>query len=137
MSAHRRFSPPGTTARPAREFIVTTIARALPRADTTVADDCELVIGELVTNACNAHATTIDVSIELHHTRIELAVTDDAHGWPVLRVPGPAATSGRGLQIVAALAARWGVTVAEDGRTTVWAHVPCNPLTTTAVQCRW
>ncbi len=137
QDAHREFAATITTTRPARQFVVATLTRAAPRAGVAIIDDCELVIGELVANAINADAEIIDVTIELHHDRIDLAVTDDAHGWPVLHPPDPAATSGRGLQIVAALATRWGVTIGEDRRTTVWAHLPCNPLTTSGVQCRF
>ena len=110
---------------------------ALPAAGANVVDDCELVVGELVANAITADATIIDVSIQLHHDRVELAVSDDAHGWPVLRLPDPAATSGRGLQIIAAIAARWGVTINEDRHTIVWAHLSCDPRTTTGVPCQF
>jgi anti-sigma regulatory factor (Ser/Thr protein kinase) len=60
----------------------------------TVVDDCGLVVGELIANAIQADANTIDVSVELHHGRIGLAVTDDAHGWPVLHPPDLDATGG-------------------------------------------
>ena len=53
-------------------------------------------------------------------------MTDDAHGWPVLHPPNLDATGGRGLQIIAALAARWGITIDEDRRIIVWAHLLCS-----------
>ena len=49
-----------------------------PVRPRTVVDDCGLVLGELVANAIKADADTIDVSVQLHHGRIEPAVTDDA-----------------------------------------------------------
>lgn len=136
-SAHREFTATIAAARSARQFAVTALTSALPRAGVDVVDDCELVIGELVANAINVDAKSIDVSIQIHHDRIELAVTDDAHGWPVLRPPDPAATSGRGLQIVAALAPSWGVTIDDDRRTVVWAHLSCEPATTSGMHCRF
>jgi two-component sensor histidine kinase len=136
-NAHRQFTASRSTARAARQFTIATITGAIPRAGANVVDDCELVVSELAANAINALANTIDVSIELHHDRIELAITDDADGWPVLQPLDPSATSGRGLQLVAALATSWGVSLAEDRRTIVWALLPCNPLDTTDVPCRF
>ena len=103
----------------------------------TVVDDCGLVVGELTANAIQADANTIDVSVELHHGRIGLVVTDDAHGWPVVHPPDLDATGGRGLQIIAALAACWGATIDEDRHTIVWVQLFCNPLATNGVQCRY
>jgi serine/threonine-protein kinase RsbW len=137
VGAQRQFTAMTLTARPARQFAVAMITSALPAAVTDVADDCELVIGEFVANAINADAKLIDVSVQLHHDRIELAVTDDAHGWPVLYPRDVTAPTGRGLQIVAALATTWGVTVAEDRRTTVWAHLACDQMDTTHMTCRY
>jgi two-component sensor histidine kinase len=134
---HRQFSAATATARQARQFALATLTNAVPHADTNVIDDCELVIGELAANAINAQANLVDVTIHLHHNRVELAVTDDAHGWPTPQPPDPAAASGRGLQIVDALSAQWGVTIGADRRTTVWAHVSCNPLQTTNLRCRF
>lgn len=135
-SAHRQFTRTTSTARAARLFTVAAISSALSGADADIVGDGELIIGELVANAINALADLIDVSVNIHHDRIELAVTDDAHGWPVLHPLNTAATSGRGLQIVAALATSWGVTITRDRRTTVWAHLPCSPLETVDVPCR-
>ena len=136
-SAYGQFPATTSNARAARLFAVATVTRALPRAGVNVVDDCELVIGELVANAINAAANLIDVCIQIHHARIELAVTDDAHSWPVLHPPNTAATRGRGLQIVDALATSWGVTIADDERKIAWAHLPCDPLETIDVPCRF
>ena len=141
MCAQRRFTDLSPTTRSARAFAVATIADALPDADPTLIDDCELVIGELVANSVKASAqiagaTNIDVAVALHHDYVELAVTDDAHGWPVLRPLNPNAAGGRGLRLVAALSNRWGVTIAEDKRTTVWAQVPRDPVATADLSCR-
>ena len=140
ICAHRRFTDLSPTTRPARVFAVATVAEALPQADRTLIDDCELVIGELVANAVKASADVadakhIDVAVTLHRDYVEIAVTDDARGWPVLQPPSPSAAGGRGLRLVAALSSRWGVTIAEDKRTTVWAQLSCDPVATTGVSC--
>lgn len=136
-NAQRQFTATKLTGRSARRFTVSAITSVLPRAAYNVVDDCELVIGELVANAVTADATSIDVTIQIHHDRIELAVTDDAHGWPTPLAPDPAASSGRGLQIIATLAIRWGVTRSRDQHTIVWAHLACDPVATSEVQCRF
>ena len=95
------------------------------------------MIGELIANAIKADANTIDVSVKLHHGRIELAVTDDAHGWPVHHPPDLEAAGGRGDADHRRACHPLGVTIDEDRRTIVWAHLFCNPLATNGVQCRY
>lgn len=60
--------------------------------------------------------------------RVEIRVTDGgAAVVPTVRVVGPDAPDGRGLHIVATLAARWGVERDGLGQT-VWAEL-CHPVT--------
>jgi len=51
--------------------------------------------------------------------RVRLSVQDRSSVWPRRRSPGEAATSGRGLLMIDALAARWGVEPRGDGKA-VW-----------------
>lgn len=87
------------------------------------AEDIELIVSELVTNALRAGADYLALAIDGHHSTVRVAVTDDAPGMPVIQDPLPDAERGRGLQIVAALGFRWGV-VLGDRRKTVWADLP-------------
>lgn len=87
-----------------------------------VAADLKLIVSELVTNALQAAATGIRVTAEGREGHIEVRVHDDAAGWPRPLAPSATENHGRGLQIVAALAARWGVTADPDGKT-VWAEI--------------
>jgi len=103
--AHRRFTATSTPL-PARQFVVTTITSALPLARANIVDDCELVIGEL-------------------------AVTDDAHGWPVLHPPNLTATAGEVYRSSLPWPPAGASRSPEDRRKTVWAHLSCTPLKTT------
>jgi hypothetical protein len=91
-------------------------------AADAVALDIQAVVSELITNSVRAEARHLTLAIDGHHTRVALAATDDAPGDPVKQEPAPNVDHGRGLLIVDALSARWGVR-REAGSKTVWAEV--------------
>ena len=107
----------------ARRFI----SRVL--AGCPVAADAVLLTSELVTNTLQHTATGTGGDFEVIACHcpagIRVTVTDDgSHDTPALS-PRPAlATSGQGLMLVAALAARWGHQGNERGRT-VWFEIAC------------
>ena len=84
------------------------------------ADDALLVVSELVTNAIRAGAQRIGVDITRDGTVLRIRVTDDGVGWPRMHRPGPNTAHGRGLVLVAAVAADWGVEPRTAGKE-VWA----------------
>jgi anti-sigma regulatory factor (Ser/Thr protein kinase) len=96
--------------------------------DDGLANDAELLLSELVGNAVR-HARplpggVVRVAWEIASREVVLLrVTDggspNGHR-PQASVAGPDAVSGRGLAIVAAVAARWGVEPARGGQS-VWA----------------
>ncbi|MFD4681369.1 ATP-binding protein [Streptomyces sp. NPDC058417] len=95
-----------------------------PLAEQRIDDVC-LVVSELVTNAY-LHGTTRGDSLRVVVVSAESFVRVEVHD-PVRRRPrvlGPSAESegGRGLRIVAGLAARWGVEERPFGKA-VWAEV--------------
>lgn len=112
------FEPEPASARAARRFVTGTLERW--SCAQTVIEDAQLVVGELAGNAI-LHART-RFRVEVHHEggAVKLAVRDMSALAPVARVPGSDDTSGRGLRLVATLAATWGTT-AHDGGKTVWA----------------
>lgn len=110
------------SARRARHWVRDQLAAMYGQLDQT-AQDTELVVSELVTNATQAHCRVLVLAVEAHHTRLSVAATDDAPGSPILHPPPPDAAHGRGLVIVEALSERWGVD-AGDARKTVWAEIP-------------
>jgi anti-sigma regulatory factor (Ser/Thr protein kinase) len=114
-------------------------ARALIRAVSTawrlsddVRDASALLLSELVTNAyehgrpdgdASAGGTRITVRCLLirDRTRLRIEVSDAYRSVPRARPAGLDDESGRGLLLVAALAAEWGVEVHPDGSgKTVW-----------------
>ncbi|MFI5620788.1 SpoIIE family protein phosphatase [Streptomyces sp. NPDC051567] len=87
-----------------------------------LADDIELAAGELLVNALlhtdGGAVLTMEVLPEPVR-RIRLWVKDRSSVWPRRRSPGEAATTGRGLLLVDALATHWGVESRGDGKA-VW-----------------
>ncbi|MFD3872211.1 SpoIIE family protein phosphatase [Streptomyces sp. NPDC058623] len=87
-----------------------------------LADDVELAAGELLVNALlhtdGGAVLTMEVLPEPVR-RIRLWVKDRSSVWPRRRSPGEAATTGRGLLLVDALASHWGVESRGDGKA-VW-----------------
>ncbi|WP_374203550.1 SpoIIE family protein phosphatase [Streptomyces antimicrobicus] len=87
-----------------------------------LADDVEVAAGELLVNALlhtdGGAVLTMEVLPEPVR-RIRLWVKDRSSVWPRRRTPGEAATTGRGLLLVDALASHWGVESRGDGKA-VW-----------------
>ncbi|MEE4542784.1 SpoIIE family protein phosphatase [Streptomyces sp. V4-01] len=87
-----------------------------------IADDVELAAGELLVNVLlhteGGAVLTLEVLPEPVR-RVRLSVQDRSSVWPRRRTPGEAATSGRGLLMIEALAQRWGVEPRGDGKA-VW-----------------
>ncbi|MBW5486766.1 SpoIIE family protein phosphatase [Streptomyces bambusae] len=87
-----------------------------------LADDVEVAAGELLVNALlhtdGGAVLTMEVLPEPVR-RIRLWVKDRSSVWPRRRSPGEAATTGRGLLLVDALATHWGVESRGEGKA-VW-----------------
>lgn len=86
--------------------------------------DVQVVVSELVGNAIR-HAGTDEIRVDAYADGgvYTITVWDADRTPPVQRRPGPGALCGRGLVIVAELAARWGVRPDEqDGGKVVFAE---------------
>jgi anti-sigma regulatory factor (Ser/Thr protein kinase) len=108
----------------ARRFV----AAALRRWDCPD-DFIELVLlltSELVTNAYRHARTETRVSARSERGRIRIEVRDVGGGEPELRPLDTDRVDGRGLQIVDALADRWGYESNADG-TAVWFELVRRP----------
>lgn len=85
-------------------------------------DDVQLAAGELLVNVLlhteGGAVLTLEV-VPGPVRRVRLWVKDRSSAWPRRRWPGEAATSGRGLLLVDAVSARWGVEPRGDGKA-VW-----------------
>ncbi len=95
-----------------------------------LADDAELMTGELLVNVLlhteGGAVLTLEVLPEPVR-RIRLSVQDRSSVWPRRRSPGETATSGRGLLLMDAVAARWGVEPRGEGKA-VWCEIgPSKP----------
>ncbi len=84
-----------------------------------LADTAELLVSELVTNALlhTEHGAVLDAVLGADR-RLRVEVRDESGRLPRPRPPAEAATSGRGLLLVEALADAWGVQVRADGKVT-------------------
>ncbi|MFJ8855052.1 ATP-binding protein [Streptomyces sp. NPDC102437] len=99
------------------------------RARQDAADCAELVLSELVTNALRAPApgdrmVGVRIVCRERGALLRLEVSDAGEGRPRMQRPGALDTAGRGLQLVDALAERWGVDERRAGiGKTVWAEL--------------
>ena len=84
-----------------------------------VVDDAVLVVEELVANVVDHARTRFEVVVELTGRVLRVAVRDCGSGLPQVRPFDPDAARGRGLQVVAELAVRWGCEPHPHGKT-VW-----------------
>ena len=106
----------------ARRFVAGLLA-CRPFAGRVADDDVQLVVSELATNAVIHAGTPFSVSVGCDGSAIRISVQDWSSMLPIMRDGAPAAVSGRGLRLVAAVARDWGVEPGPDGKT-VWAELP-------------
>jgi anti-sigma regulatory factor (Ser/Thr protein kinase) len=105
--------------------LVTLLLRQWDVRSESVIGDANLVVSELVTNAvvhCEGDAP-VTVRVELHDDRVRVEVADRHPSLPTQRQAEDGAEGGRGLGIVARLAASWGVEPSSAGKR-IYADVP-------------
>jgi hypothetical protein len=135
VAAHRRYSAGMSTPAAARQFGAAAVIAVLNPSGWNLADDAALVISELVSSAVKAGAASLDVLINLHRDRVEITVTDDRTSDPAETDTAPIPAKDPSRQILTALSASRGAALADDGRTAAWAHLPCDPRSTTHINC--
>jgi two-component sensor histidine kinase len=113
--------PVATVAGQIRRRLRTLLAGWEVSADTV--DDALLVVEELVANVLDHARTRFELIVRLSGSVLHLAVHDGSPGRPQIRPFDAHASRGRGLQLVATLAARWGCDPDGAGKT-VWAELP-------------
>jgi two-component sensor histidine kinase len=117
MSPQRTFPNNATSVAEARRYVLD----ALGTMDPALADAIAVMVSELTANAVRHAASHFTVSVDRTPVQIRVSVHDNGDGLPVVRAPEPVEPTGRGLRIVQALAADWGVLPAEGGQgKTVW-----------------
>lgn len=114
----RRMAPHPTSALMARRFVANTCRTW--GLDVLV-DDAELVITELVSNAVRHAGGEFTVLALLGERYLHLSVRDGSAVLPGLpRLAADLREGGRGMLLIAAIAAGWGSRAAPDGKV-VWA----------------
>jgi anti-sigma regulatory factor (Ser/Thr protein kinase) len=107
-------------ARIARSFVAAVLGPGHPCGDVAVLLASELFGNSVRHSGSSAPGETVTVEVRSAGGVIRIQVTDrSGPGVPRLRSPGCDAEGGRGLQLVAALAARWGWRQ-RGGRTVTW-----------------
>ncbi|MGH9280570.1 MAG: SpoIIE family protein phosphatase [Acidimicrobiales bacterium] len=98
------------------------VKRAADLRQEALADDAALVLSELMTNALlhGGGCTGIDVSPIVDGIRIE--VRDPSRLAPMMGRPSDESLTGRGLRLVARVAARWGTEIEPSGKV-MWAEI--------------
>ena len=109
----------GAPAR-ARHFVTWTL-QSWGRAD--LVEDAAVVASELATTAVLHARTDFTIAVFTRGDgRVRVAVRDASHALPRPRVATPLEGSGRGLTLIEAISAVWGVDVLPDGKI-VWAQL--------------
>src|SRR4051794_38824108 len=98
-------------------------AGALADEPVEIVDAAELIITELMTNAALHGLGPVTVRVRVAGPRVRVEVQDTGQGVPMIPAQSNDAMTGRGLRLVAAMSAAWGVEPAEHGGKTVWAEL--------------
>lgn len=97
-------------------------ARDVCGPGSPAADTVELLVSEVATNALVHGAGDVRVRVVVLPDRVRVEVDDDSPLALAPRSAGPTAEGGRGLALVTALSAQWGV-LSRPGSKTVWFEV--------------
>jgi CheY-like chemotaxis protein/anti-sigma regulatory factor (Ser/Thr protein kinase) len=104
----------------AREFV----RRVLQRWDRgTLADDASLVVTELASNAVLHAGSSYQVRLTASPGSLRIEVTDGDTGTPEPQPFSATAESGRGIVIVSAVAASWGIDAVPGRGKVTWAEL--------------
>ena len=86
------------------------------------ADDAALVVTELVSNGADHAEGPLRLTVSRTEAGVRIEVHDRSTALPVVRPVSPESPRGRGMIIVNALSAAWGVEPDDEGKT-VWAEL--------------
>lgn len=116
---------------PARHWLCAQVAAVAVAAgaSTDAVDVAELLGSEVLTNAVRHGAPNgaVSLSVTASDGALRVTVTDGGATLPVVREPAADAVGGRGLQLVEALAAAWGVQPHLPTGKSVWFELALTP----------
>lgn len=90
-----------------------------------LADDAQLVVTELVSNGIDHAEGPLELTVRRTNKGMFIEVCDRSPLLPQVRPVDPNSARGRGMQLVAALSARWGTEPNAHGKA-VWAELAAN-----------
>jgi anti-sigma regulatory factor (Ser/Thr protein kinase) len=125
VSVTRRFDRDPRAPRAARSFV----AEELAAADDQTREAALLMTSELATNSVRHAQTGFTITVDHLDGHVRVSVEDRGVNRPTPRSPSPHEATGRGLGIVASLAAQWGSAVTADGGNRVWFTLPTSAVT--------
>jgi serine phosphatase RsbU (regulator of sigma subunit) len=99
------------------------VTDALAGEAASLVDDARLVVTELVTNACLHGEPPVTVRVRRVGSRVQVEVEDGGQSLPVIPAHSTEAMTGRGLALVAAVGAAWGVEAGTGRGKVVWAQL--------------
>ncbi|GAA2216753.1 ATP-binding protein [Micromonospora olivasterospora] len=115
--------PLGIHAPDAARRALTALLQGWGFRDEDWLDDAGVVISELVTNAVRHGGGCVEFAAEAHEGRVVLSVADGSSVVPRRRDPD--GVGGRGIAVIEAMSASWGVHDHEGGKR-VWVELrPC------------
>jgi anti-sigma regulatory factor (Ser/Thr protein kinase) len=115
MTSTRDFPCEPQSVAAARHFV----REVLHGRERDLIDAAELMVSELASNALQHAQSDFEITVDTRGHRVRVGVRDSGDGEPRLRSPEPRSHSGRGLRVVDALSADWGVTRRTQGKL-VW-----------------
>ena len=118
-SIQREFEPAPTSVGQARRFVTGALDEW---GLTDLGEVAELLVSEVVTNAVLHGGTAVTVVVERRGTFVNCEVIDGSNASPAVRSYDVDAATGRGLELVEALATEWGVRPEPPGKA-VWFHL--------------
>lgn len=109
-----RLPPTARSTTQARRFVLSALAEW--NLDG-LRDTAALLTSEVVTNSVLHARTDVEVTVTRLDDGVAIEVSDGSRRAPVRRLQVDEATTGRGVELLEQLAARWDVTLHEDGKT--------------------
>ena len=132
--ASRSFAPEAASVPAARRFVRSLLEQTGSEQWT---DEAQLAVSELATNAVLHAHTAFEVTVQAGPGGVHVQVWDDDPVPPARRSSGTDATTGRGLELVEAVATEYGVQVVGPSKVVWFCLGTTRPAGTDVLLDRW